>query len=156
MAKPTAPPLVCADGDADGDGAAAARMSVVSLAWDVQLAQLLYAGGADGRVAVYNTRSRVRSTTEGPNRNETKMVTTCKLVTVVEGHAPADVALAAVKGYLLSASGGGLLAVHNVSGLYGRARDDPSVLRPPPRRRPAALAGTKAGHCVARARWATS
>ena len=59
--------------------------SVVSLAWDEHLTQLLYAGTSDGRVAVYNTKARTRRTDAGRHKNETRMVTLCKEVASTAG-----------------------------------------------------------------------
>jgi hypothetical protein len=151
MGKPNNAPLVC-EGSAPG---LEAGDEIVSLAWDVQLTQLLYAGSRDGIVSVFNTRARTRVTDAGIHANETRMVTQCKLVTTVPGHDVSPVALTPLKGYLLSASTS-LLVAHNVSGLYARTRDDPNVMlgrslasaakgTVP---RPTVLSGTRAGHVV--------
>ena len=85
------------------------------------------------------------------HKNETKMATVCKLVTSIEGHAESELRIAPLKGYLLSASPT-LLAVHNVSGLYSRTRDDPTAMLgrplPPsaPLTRPSLLASTREKH----------
>ena len=127
LSKSVPVPLVCALWGTTDEGAevrASEGAEVVSLAWDVQLPQLLYAGTASGEMLVFNTKSRSRV----PNKhgNGTEMMTVCKLVTVLGGHAPAPVRLAPLKGFLFSAADQ-LLAVHNVSGLYKRRLDEPAV-----------------------------
>ena len=143
MAKPNAKPTHCEGSEPGGVGGSA---TIVAVAWDVQLTQLLYAATSDGVIAVYNTKSRSRMSGQGEHGNETKMVTHCKLVTTITGHEASPLELTPIQGYLLSASPS-LLAVHNVSGLYARTRDEPNVMLG---RRlagvSAVVAGTRAGH----------
>ena len=143
MSKPNNKPTFC---DGSEPGGASGAGAVLALTWDAQLTQLLYAASADGVIGVYNTKARTRMGGQGPHGNETRMVTHCKLVTTIEGHIPSPLSITPVKGYLLSANAK-LLAVHNVSGLYARTRDEPNVmLGRPLAGQPAVLAGTRAGH----------
>ena len=96
------------------------------MAWDVQLPQLLYAATVDGIISVYNSKTRSRQPNQGPHKNETRMVTHCKIVTTIEGHQAGKVALTPMKGCLFSASPS-LFAAHNVSGMYARTRDEVSI-----------------------------
>ena len=71
-----------------------------------------------GELLVFNTKTRVRK--------EGKTVTVCRYVQTLSGHQPYPLGLATLKGFLFLASPE-LLTVHNVSGLYSRAKDDPVV-----------------------------
>lgn len=119
-------PIAC-EGGAEGDEAAeGGGAPVVSIAWDVQLPQLVYAGTAAGDIRIYNSKARSRQL-GGKYGNESRMATACKLVTVIRGHEAAEVQLAPLKGYLVSVASR-LLVTHNVTGLYSRTRDDPFAL----------------------------
>ena len=109
----------------------------------------MYAGTDAGEIRIYNSRARVR-TLGGEFGNESRLMTSCKLVTTIVGHQPAAVSVATLKGYLLSAAPT-LFAVHNVSGLYGRQRDEPAVylgrsLPPPPPGLMTFMASTRVSH----------
>ena len=160
MGKPTTPPMAC-EGSAPSStalavvsssskkgakGSSAASVApphVVSLAWDVQLPQLLYAASSDGVIAIYNSKTRTRQMT-GEFKNISKMVTHCKLVTTIQGHDAAPVALTPVKGYLYSASPS-LFVSHNVSGA------SPSLA---PRAKPPATQDCRAARTLGRDRMA--
>ena len=196
MGKPHSPPMICegseppipeaseaartkAKGSSKGTSPASiAAPHVVSVTWDVQLPQLLYAASSDGLITIYNSKTRTKQMV-GEFKNESKMVTHCKLVTTITGHDAAPLALTPVKGYLFSASPG-LLVSHNVSGarkrrtplhgrrlrplltcalarvialrpagLYARARNEPNViLGRALAGGSAVMAGTRAGHVV--------
>ena len=133
MAKPKVAPMSC---EADPDASADAYP--VSVVWDSQLTQLVYAGGSDGVVRIYNTKARSRQL-GGTHGNESRMVTQCKLVSTIVGHEPSPLHLAAQKGWLFSTSRA-LLAVHNVSGLYDRKREEPTAMLGRPL--PSSLPGT--------------
>jgi len=111
-------PLTC---DGDGEEEGEAGPPIVGLAFDTHLPQLLFASTSTGSLRVYNTKTRVRAPSGG------KSHLACKLVEEMSGHAPLPVAIASVKGFLLSATSE-LFAVHNVSGLYGRVKKDPHVV----------------------------
>lgn len=110
-------PLVCA---ADSEDAEFESSSIVSLAFDAHLTQLLFASTAAGELRVYNTKARMRP----PGGGKTSVV--CKLVHSIKGHAASPVSLATMKGFLLSVTSE-LFAVHNVSGLCERPVLEPQV-----------------------------
>ncbi|KAL3899356.1 MAG: hypothetical protein SGPRY_012655 [Prymnesium sp.] len=85
-------PLVCA---ADSEDVEFESSSIVSLAFDAHLTQLLFASTAAGELRVYNTKARMRP----PGGGKTSVV--CKLVHSIKGHAASPVSLAAMKGFLL-------------------------------------------------------
>jgi hypothetical protein len=108
-----------------GDGAFG---EITSLAFDLELPQLLYAATGSGEVLVFNTRTRTRPSAErSPVPDDGRASSACRLVERLLGHQPSALALAAVRGYLLSASPS-LLAAHNVSGLYSRFKQAPEAV----------------------------
>eukprot|EP00900_Chrysochromulina_parva_P020682 jgi/Chrpa1/3247/Chrysochromulina_OHIO_Genome00009094-RA len=73
LSKSVPVPLVCALWGTTDEGAevrASEGAEVVSLAWDVQLPQLLYAGTASGEMLVFNTKSRSRQPNKYGNGTE--------------------------------------------------------------------------------------
>lgn len=98
---------------------------ITSLAFDLELPQLLYAATGSGEVLVFNTRTRTRPSAErSAMPQDGGASSACRLVERLRGHQPSALALAAVRGYLLSASPS-LLVAHNVSGLYSRSKQAP-------------------------------
>jgi len=105
---------------------------ITSLAWDLELPQLLYAATSSGEILLFNTRTRTRSRQAEPSASRANAAASrpgpaCRLVERLRGHQPSTLSIAAVRGYLLSASPS-LLAAHNVSGLYARAKLAPEAV----------------------------
>jgi hypothetical protein len=101
---------------------------ITSLVFDLELPQLLYAATGHGEVLVFNTRTRTRPSAERSSLlDDGKASSACRLVERLRGHQPSALALAAVRGYLLSASPS-LLVAHNVSGLYSRSKQAPEAV----------------------------
>ena len=94
---------------------------ITGMAFDLELPQLLYAATSGGEVLLFNTRTRTKFRSGPSDAPPVTKRSSCRLVERLRGHQPSALAIAAVRGYLFSASPS-LLVAHNVSGLYSRSK----------------------------------
>ena len=129
-------PVVCegsasAAADASADASAAADASttqnLVSLVWEPQQPQLLYAASAKGETFVFNTRMRSKVEIPGAEVEPKVPAFKCQLLHTLPATSELPLSLANLKGYLVGASAHAM-SVTNVTALYRRSKEGASAL----------------------------